>query len=276
MRTINGNGAQIPAIGMGTWTLTGPTAVDLIAHGLRLGYRHIDTAARYGNEQEVGDAIRASGVLREEIFLTTKVWPTDLAPADFERSVANSLKLLGTDYVDLLLIHWPNPAVPLSDSVGALNLAHQRGQARHIGVSNFTLAMFEEARKLSARPLSAHEVERHPFFDQSRMAEACRAAGSVLIAYTPLARAQDLFDNPTIASIAKAHGVSPTQVVLSWHCGLPGNVPVPRTSNKDRLAENLRALDLILTADERAAIDALQSANRRLVNTDFSPVWDKV
>jgi len=276
MRTINGNGAQIPAIGMGTWTLTGPTAVDLIAHGLRLGYRHIDTAARYGNEQEVGDAIRASGVPREEIFLTTKVWPTDLAPADFERSVANSLKLLGTDYVDLLLIHWPNPAVPLSDSVGALNLAHQRGQARHIGVSNFTLAMFEEARKLSARPLAAHEVERHPFLDQSRMAEACRAAGSVLIAYTPLARAQDLFDNPTIASIAKAHGVSPTQVVLSWHCGLPGNVPVPRTSNKDRLAENLRALDLILTADERAAIDALQSANRRLVNTDFSPVWDKV
>ncbi len=275
MAWVDGNGARIPGLGMGTWTLTGDGAVDLIAHGLNIGYRHIDTAARYGNEAEVGAAIRTSGVPRGEIFLTTKVWPTDLEPKAFAASVEKSLALLGTDYVDLLLIHWPNQDVPLADSIGALNLAHTKGQARHIGVSNFTLAMFEEAVRLSPRKLAANEVERHPFLDQSRMAEACRKAGSAVIAYTPLARAQDIAENPVIASIAKARNITPTQVVLAWHCGIPGNVPVPRTSNKGRLAENLAAQDIVLSAEERARIDALQSANRRLVNTDFSPVWDQ-
>ena len=275
MQTIAANGANIPAIGMGTWTLTGPEAVDLIAHGLALGYRHIDTAARYGNEAEVGEAIRRSGLPRDQLFVTTKVWPTELAPADFDRSVARSLDLLGLDHVDLLLIHWPNPAVPLEASIGALNKAAERGQARHIGVSNFTVAMFDEARKLSPRPLVANEVERHPFLDQSRMAKACRDAGAALIAYTPLARAQDLDSDPVLREIAAELGVSPVQVVLAWHFGIPGNIPVPRTKSPQRLAENLHALDLVLTPDQRARIDALQSANRRVVNTDFSPVWDQ-
>lgn len=274
MKTFDAQGARIPVLGMGTWTLNGPEAVDLIAHGLKLGYRHIDTAAKYGNEAEVGAAMARSGVPRGEIFLTTKVWPTDLAPADFARSVANSLEALGTDYVDLLLIHWPNPAVPLEASIEALNLAHKRGQARHIGVSNFTLAMFAEARRLSPVALAAHEVERHPFLDQSKLAKASAEAGAALIAYTPLARAQDLDADPVLGEIARAHGVSAVQVVLAWHFGLPGNIPVPRTSNPKRLEENLRALDLVLTPEERARIDALRSANRRVVNTAFSPEWD--
>jgi len=182
-------GGSIPTIGLGTWTLRGDDCVSLVAGAIRSGYRHIDTAANYGNEAEVGHGLRASGVAREAIHVTTKVPRPMLAGKDFRRSVENSLKNLGLDHVDLILIHWPSPTVPLAETIGALNAVRDAGLARRIGVSNFTAALVDEAGRLSTYPLACNQVEYHPYLDQTRVLAACRRNGMALVAYCPLARA---------------------------------------------------------------------------------------
>lgn len=275
MHSIDANGAHIPCLGMGTWTLSGEACTDLVAHALRIGYRHVDTAGGYGNEAEVGAGIRASGIARDEIFVTTKIWHTHLERDDFRRAAEAGVARLGIGPVDLLLIHWPNPAVPLAEAVAALNAALEDGLTRHIGVSNFPTGLLAQARSLSPAPLAANQVEHHPMLDQAKVLAACRAAGMAMVSYCPLFRGGDLFGTPAIAEAARRHGKTPGQVVLRWHVQQPGVAAIPRTSRKERLAENLDIFDFALSEAEMAAISALQAANRRLCDFAFSPAWDR-
>src|SRR5438270_2104549 len=188
MQFVEANGARIPAIGLGTWELSGRTCARLVEQALKLGYRHIDTAQIYGNEREVGEGVRASGVKRDEVFVTTKVWTTHFAPNDLERSARESLVRLRLPEVDLLLLHWPNPQVPLSETLGALAHAKKLGLTRHIGVSNFTVALIEQAFAGCPEPLVCDQVEYHPYLDQTKVREACARHGLAMVAYSPVAK----------------------------------------------------------------------------------------
>lgn len=274
MHNVAANGAGIPAIGLGTWTLKGEACATLVREALRIGYRHVDTAPTYRNEAAVGEGIRASGLRREEVFLTTKVWWTELEPDAVRRSAEASLAALGTDYVDLLLIHWPNPKVPLKATLEAFAKLHEEGLARNIGVSNFTLALMAEALRETRVPLAVNQIERHPYLDQSRIHAACRAAGMAQTSYTPLHRGGDLLAEPVVTAAAAAHGRTPGQVVLRWHVQQDGVVAIPRTSKVERLAENLAIFDFSLTDAEMAAISALARPGSRVCDFDFSPQWD--
>ena len=274
MHRIKANGADIPAIGMGTWTLKGDQCAELVAAAIDVGYRHIDTAAMYANEDAVGRGIAGSGIARDDIFVTTKVWWTDIAPGDLERSAEQSLARLGLDHVDLLLIHWPNPRVPVADSIGALNRVRERGLARNIGVSNFTTALLDEALRASDAPLVADQVEYHPMLNQDKVHAACRKAGMAMVSYCPLYRGGALFDRPEIVGPARRLGKAPAQIVLRWHVQQDGVVAIPRTTRRERLAENLAVFDFELNAAEMDAISALSSANSRICDFEFSPRWD--
>ncbi|MFQ5566723.1 MAG: aldo/keto reductase [Paracoccaceae bacterium] len=274
MHHVNANGADIPAIGLGTWTLNGAAATRLVAGAIRAGYRHVDTAAMYDNEAAVGAGLRASGVPRDEIFLTTKVWPSDIADGALQRSIEASLKRLKVDRVDLALIHWPSRTIPLADSIRALNEVKDRGLARHIGVSNFTVALLDEAVALSRHKLACNQVEYHPFLSQDRVLAACRRHGVALVSYCPLARGAELFPEPAIAAAAARHGRTPAQIVLRWQVQQEGVAAIPRSSNPERIAENLQVFDFSLEADEMAAINALGARRYRICNFEFSPDWD--
>jgi diketogulonate reductase-like aldo/keto reductase len=276
MHKIAANGAEIPALGLGTWTLKGEQCSDLVQHALALGYRHVDTARVYENEAAVGAGIKASPVPRDDIFLTTKVWWTDLAPADLERSAEGSLKQLGLDHVDLLLIHWPNARIRLEDTIKALNRMRERGITRHIGVANFPTKLLARAISLSDAPLVANQVEYHPYLDQTKVHAACRAAGVAIVSYCPLYRSGGLLEEPVILAAASRLGKSPGQIVLRWHVQQEGVAAIPRTTRKERLAENAAIFDFALSDAEMAAISRLTKANRRICDYDFSPGegWD--
>ncbi|MCO5058773.1 MAG: aldo/keto reductase [Rhizobiaceae bacterium] len=274
MHRIKANGADIPAIGMGTWTLKGDQCAELVAAAIDVGYRHVDTAAMYANEDAVGRGIAGSGIARDDIFVTTKVWWTDIAPGDLERSAEQSLARLGLDHVDLLLIHWPNPRIPVADSIGALNRVRESGLARNIGVSNFTTALLDEALRASDAPLVADQVEYHPMLNQDKVHAACRKAGMAMVSYCPLYRGGALFDRPEIVGPARRLGKAPAQIVLRWHVQQDGVVAIPRTTRRERLAENLAVFDFELDAAEMDAISALSSANSRICDFEFSPRWD--
>ncbi len=178
MQFVEANGAKIPSIGLGTWELRGRTCARIVEQAVGLGYRHFDTAQIYENEREVGEGIRASGIRRDDVFVTTKVWTTHFAPNELERSAKESLVKLRMPHVDLLLLHWPNPHVPLPETLGALARVKQMGLARHIGVSNFTVALVEEAVAACPEPLVCDQVEYHPYLDQTKVKEACAAASA--------------------------------------------------------------------------------------------------
>src|SRR5674536_24143 len=181
-----GEAGFMPALGFGTSPLTGGLSADTVAAALKAGYRHIDTARKYGTERAVGEAIRVSGVPRNDIFLTTKVSHENLRAGDFAKSVDESLAALGVDYVDLLLIHWPNPEIALSETMPALDKVKRRGLARHIGVANFNVALLEQAIKLCPEPLTALQAEYHPYLDQSKLLAAVREHKLVSVSYTHL------------------------------------------------------------------------------------------
>src|ERR1700743_648511 len=215
MLFIEANGAKIAAIGLGTWELRGRACARLVEQALRLGYRHIDTAQGYENEREGGDGFRASGVKRDDVFVTTKVWTTHFAPNDLERSTKESLSKLKLAAVDLLLLHWPNPRVPLAETLGAVAPVKQLGLARHIGVSNFTVALIEEAIAACPEPLVCDQVEYHPYLDQTKVIEACARNGMALVAYSPIARGK-IRNDRTLQRIGYDHRKSPAQICLRW------------------------------------------------------------
>ncbi len=276
MNVVEANGAKIPAIGLGTMTLKGPVCVEAVKTALRLGYRHIDTAERYGNETEVGEGLAqglpAAGLKREEVFVTTKVYHDKLAAADFQRSFDESLQKLKLPWVDLLLIHWPNPNVPLAETLGVLCKAKRDGRARHVGVANFTTALLQDAVKLASEPLVTNQIEVHPFLDQGKVLSACRAHGLSVTAYCPIARGK-VPGNAVLERIGKAHGKSSSQVALRYLVQ-QGIVPIPRTANPDHLAANLAVFDFKLSDAEMAEIGKLRAQGARVVNPPHAPKWD--
>jgi 2,5-diketo-D-gluconate reductase B len=269
---LSARGAEIPAVGFGTSSLG--NCGEIIAHALKAGYRHIDTAWKYGTERGVGEGMRASGVPRSEIFLTTKVTHEYLRADDFARSVDESLKNLDVDYVDLLLVHWPNPEIPLSEPMPALAKAKRQGLARHIGVANFTIALLDEAIRLCPEPLVNLQAEYHPHLDQTKLLEACRRRGLIFTAYCPLGRGRLLRD-PVLADIAARKGRPLAQIALRWLVQQGNIIPIPRSSDPKRMAENLAIFDFALTDEEMKRISALKRPDGRIADpVGRAPAWD--
>ncbi len=252
---IEAKGADIPLLGLGTWELRGRVCARVVEQALRLGYRHIDTAEMYDNEREVGEGLRGSGVKRDDVFITTKIWPTHFAPREFDRAVHECLARLRLSEVDLLLLHWPSTRLPLAETIGVLVKAKRDGLTRHIGVSNFSVAQLEEAVKVSREPLVCNQFECNPFVDQSALIKACRRLGMAVVAYSPIARGR-VRDNEVLSRIGATHHKSATQVSLRFlvqrHL-----VVIPRTSKVERLSENAAIFDFSLSEAEMAAIAAL-------------------
>lgn len=275
MDVVEANGAKIPAVGLGTMTLQGAVCVEAVRTALRLGFRHIDTAERYGNEAAVGEGLhqglRDAGLKREDVFVTTKVYHDRLAADDFQRSFDNSLAELKLPWVDLLLIHWPSPKVPLAETLGALCRAKREGRARHVGVANFTTALLRDAVELASEPLVTNQIEVHPFIDQSKVIAACRGYGLAVTAYCPLARGK-VPGNEVLGRIGEAHGRSASQVALRYLVQ-QGIVPIPRTATRDHLAANLAVFDFKLSDAEMAEIGGLKQPGGRVVNPPHAPKW---
>jgi 2,5-diketo-D-gluconate reductase B len=269
---LSAHGAEIPAIGFGTSSLG--DCGEIVATALKLGYRHIDTAWKYGTERGVGAGIRAAGVPRGEIFLTTKVSHEYLRRDDFARSVDESLANLGVDFVDLLLVHWPNPEIPLAEPIAALAQAKRAGLARHIGVANFNIALLDQAIRLCPEPLVTLQAEYHAHLDQTKLTQACRERGMIFTAYCPLGRGRLLRDG-VLADIAARKGRPLAQIALRWLIQQGNIVAIPRSSNAKRMAENLAVFDFTLSADEMARIAALKRPDGRIANpVGRVPPWD--
>jgi 2,5-diketo-D-gluconate reductase B len=269
---VTAGDARIPAIGLGTWDLRRRACVRMVEQALRLGYRHIDTAEMYGNEREVGEGVRASGISRNDVFITTKVWPDNLAPADLERSTKESLARLCLSHVDLLLIHWPSPRIPLAETMGALCRMKQAGFARHIGISNFTVPLIEEAVRLATEPLVTNQIEWHPYIDQSKVVAACRRHGLSVTAYSPIARGR-AGDDAQLQRIGMHHRKTAAQVSLRFLIQ-EGAVVIPRTSRLERLKENMAIFDFELGPAEMDAIRGLADEATRVVDWSGAPNWD--
>ena len=265
-------GARIPVLGFGTMTLKENVCVELVEAALQLGYRHLDTAQMYGNEREVGEGLRGSGLKREDVFLTTKVWFNRLAPGDFERSVDESLEKLKLPWVDLLMIHWPNAQIPLAGSIDALCKVKKQGLAKNIGVANFNIAMLDEATALASEPIAVLQIETHPYLDQSKIVAAARRHGMAVVGYCPLARGKVPGDE-TLQKIGRAHGKTASQVALRF-LEQERIIPIPRTSKRERLAENLGSLDFKLSEAEMAEIGKLKRPDSRIVSPPQAPKWD--
>jgi 2,5-diketo-D-gluconate reductase B len=274
MHGVSANGAKIPAIGFGTYGMERRDMLRMIPAALTGGFRHIDTAQIYHNEEEVGECIAASCIPRSEVFVTTKVWVANCPKSRFAASVDESLRKLRSDYVDLLLLHWPHESVPLAEQIGLLNETVRAGKVRHIGVSNFNRQLLEQAVGLSAIPLATNQFEYHPYLNQSLVIDATRKAGLAVTAYCAMAVGRVLTD-PAIAEIAESHGRSIPQVVLRWLIQQDDIVALSRTTNPDRVIENLTVFDFELHEDEMAAIQTLARPNSRIVNpAGLAPVWD--
>lgn len=270
--TLSAHGAEIPVLGFGTSQIG--NAVATVAAALKAGYRHIDAGRKYGTEEAVGDALANSNVKRENIFITSKVSHENLRAKDFARSVDESLKALRVSYLDLLLVHWPNPEIPLSETMPALAKAKRDGLARHVGVANFNIALLDQAIQLCPEPLVALQAEYQPYLDQTKLLAASKQRGLTFIAYCPLGRGR-LLSDPVLGEIAKQRGRSIAQIALRWL--IQQNVAmIPRSSNPGRIADNLNVFDFTLTDDEMKRISALKRPDGRIANPSgrVSGGWD--
>lgn len=268
--------ANIPVLGLGTWQSTGQDCVDVVSQALKMGYEHIDTAQAYDNEKEVGQGIKQSGVSRDKFFLTTKIFPDDMKfePEKLIAAAKRSLADLDTDYVDLLLLHWPDDRVPLSETIPALCELQKQGLTRHIGVSNFNIANIIEAEKYADVPIVVNQVEFHPFIKQKTLQTFLNNHHTLLEAYSPLARG-DVFDNEIIKEIADKHNVTPAQISLAWILADKHRIAIPKTANPDHLQGNLDAIKVQLSADDIEKISSLARADgRKIKHPDYSPEWD--
>jgi diketogulonate reductase-like aldo/keto reductase len=275
MHPVSANGATFPALGFGTFRMNEAEVAAVLPEAIRRGFRHVDTAQLYNNEEAVGAALAASVVPRGEVFVTTKVWPSNFAPTAFLPSVEESLRKLGTDYVDLLLLHWPGGSeVPRAEQIDQLNRAADKGMAAHIGISNYSVAQMHEAAGLSAVPLVTNQVEYHPWLAQTPVLAACRELGMALTGYFGMAEGRAPSD-PLLREIGAAHGKTAAQVALRWQVQQPGVVALSKTARTERLAENLAIFDFELSAEEMAAIHALARPDGRIINpAALAPAWD--
>jgi len=272
MQFVEAHGARVPQIGLGTMTLKGDVCVQAVKDALWIGYRHLDTAWFYGNEKEVGEGFRQSGMKREDVFLCTKVRETHLEPDKFRQSLEESLKNLELPQVDLLLIHWNNKDIPFKTSIGALCKAKKDGFAKHVGVANFTTTMLDEAWAVTSEPLVCNQVEMHPFINQDKVIAACKKHGMGLVAYCPIARGK-VPGADVLERIGKAHHKTAAQVSLRYLLQR-GVAAIPRTSNPEHMKANLDVYDFELGAAEMAELKALNANNLRVVNPPHAPQWD--
>lgn len=273
MKTVTTDHIEIPALGFGTYQLEPADARRMVAEALRIGYRHVDTAFIYKNEEGVGQGIADSGVARDDVFLTTKIWVTNFRDGDLQRQAEESAQRLG-QVPDLLLLHWPKPEPALEETIKALNDARVRGFAKNIGLSNFPSALFREAAALSEAPLVTNQVEYHPYLSQKTLIETARALGSSITAWSPLAQGK-IVDDAVIAEIGKAHGKTPGQVTLRWFVQ-QDVITIPKTASEKRAAENLDIFDFELTADEMSRIHGLAHPGGRIGDwIDPAFEWDQ-
>ncbi len=273
MKTVAARGVQIPALGLGTYRLNGDVARRSVRYALEIGYRHIDTAQDYGNETEIGDAIRDSSVPRHKIWLTTKVWIDRFHDGDLQRSVEESVRRLRTE-PDLLLLHWPNRTIPLQETIGALDEVKRRGLTNHIGVSNFTVSLMQQSLSLTTEPLLVNQVEYHPYLCQRTVLENLRANDSAMIAYAPLAQGK-VFRNKTLKTIGERYCKTAGQVALRWLLQQNGVVAIPSSSREANIRSNLDVFDFELTGREMETIPAGAKPHGRLVDSlRHGPAWD--
>lgn len=270
MKFINIQDSRMPALGFGTYTLKGKDCVEGVRDAISLGYRHIDTAEMYDNEAEVGEGIKDSAISREELFVTTKVWYTHLHKDDLFNAARQSLQKLNLDYVDLLLIHWPNEDVPLEESLQAMMSLQEEGKVKHIGVSNFTIKMIEEARKIA--PIVCDQVEYHPYLDQSELLDTVRQHDMFLTAYSPIGKGK-VMEDEILRSIGEKYDKTAAQVCLRWHMQQDNVAAIPRSSNHERRKQNLDIFDFELTAEEMQQISEKRGAER-MINPSWAPDWD--
>jgi 2,5-diketo-D-gluconate reductase B len=264
-------GVEIPKLGLGTWQMTGRACAEAVRDALELGYRHIDTARMYANEAEVGRGLADSGVDRGDVFVTTKLLPQNLRAAEVRRQLSGSLDELRTDYVDLLLIHWPSTdGVPLSETLGAMRELQEQGAVRHLGVSNFPARMAREALEIA--PIICDQVEYHPYLGQPALLELARERDLMITAYSPLAQGAAMHE-PLLREIGEAHGKNPAQVVLRWLLDQPQVSAVPKASSHEHRAANLDVFDFELSDEERGAIAGLQRGGRT-IDPSWAPDWE--
>ncbi len=264
----------MPCLGFGTWKLRGNECVESIDFAIRNGYRHVDTAQIYENEAEVGDGIKKSGVARSDIFLTTKVWRDPFASGNVMKSVDESLKKLKTDYVDLLLVHWPFPETPIAKMVEEVMKAQEAGKAKLIGVSNFNISQMTEALKVSDGKICVNQVEYHPYLSQKPVLEFIQKNKMVLTAYSPVARGKVIKDG-ALKEIGMKYGKNAGQVALRWLTQQDNVAAIPKSATPENIKANISIFDFELTAEEMKKIHALASEDGRQVNPDFAPVWDR-
>jgi len=268
------DGLTIPQLGFGTWQLEPADARRMVAEALRIGYRHIDTAWIYRNEAAVGDGIRDSGIDRNDIWLTTKIWTAHFERDALLRQAEESARNLGFT-PDLLLLHWPRPRPTFAETIGALNEAKDQGLTRAIGLSNFPSGQFREARRLSNAPLVTNQVEYHPYLSLKTLRDTAAELGSSITAWSPLAQGK-IADDTVIGEIARAHGKTAGQVTLRWLIQ-QGVIAIPRTLKPERAAENFDIRDFELSDEDMARIHALNRADGRLGDwLDKNFQWDKV
>lgn len=271
---ICANGAGIPCIGFGTFGMRGAKLSHLLVHAIRAGFRHIDTAQVYGNEDAVGEAVQMSGASRDDVFITTKVWVENYTQTRFERSVDVSLKALRTDYIDLLLLHWPSSIVPLEDQIGWLNALVHAGKVLSIGVSNFNRALLQRAVELSDIPLATNQFEYHPYLNQESLITATQQAGAAVTAYCAMALGR-VFSDTALQQIARQYDKSVSQIVLRWLVQQKGVVALSRTEREERMQENLNIFDFSLEEADMSAIFRLAAYGSRIVDPPgLAPLWD--
>ena len=266
--------AAIPNLGLGTFQMPEWETRDIVAAAFAEGYRHIDTAQAYGNEAGVGAGVRAADVPRDKIFLTTKILPEHFAADDFRTAAERSLATLETDYVDLLLLHWPSRTVPLSETLPVLDALIAEGKVRFGGVSNFTIEQLKESESILQAPLAANQIEFHPFIYQSKLLADMGARGIPFEAYAPLAQGA-VTEDDTLTEIANVHGTTAAAISVAWLLAKPLGIAIPKTAKASRLAGNLAAAEITLSAEEIARIDTLARQDGRIVSPDgLAPDWD--
>ncbi|MBS3786574.1 aldo/keto reductase [Candidatus Bipolaricaulota bacterium] len=245
---------SVPTLGLGTWKLRGKECEEVVKKALEIGYRHIDTAIFYDNEEAVGRAIKNHR--REELFVTTKVWKDKLHYRDFKRSAEGSLKRLDTEYLDLLLIHWPNPEIPLEETIKAMNELVEEGKVRHIGVSNFSKTQLKKAQNLSANPIVNNQVKYHLGMDLTAMLNYCQENGILLTAYSPLGRGKVL-QSEELPRIGARYGKTPGQIALKWLIRQANVLAIPKASSEKHLKENLSLFDWEMEERDVERLDQL-------------------
>lgn len=250
----NNQNANLPAIGFGTWEITGDTCREAVRDALTIGYRHIDTARAYGNEAEVGRGIAESGVHRDDIFLASKLWKDMLTPQRVREETERSLLELNTDYLDLLMIHWPNPAVPVEDTLGAMNELATEGKIKHVGVSNFSVEELEDANMLAA--IFCDQVEYHPYIDRRELLATARDSNVLIVAYSPLAQGK-VFQDRVLKEIGSRYGKDPGQIALRWLVQQKNVATLTRSTDSFHRKQSFDIFDFDLTPEEVAQIDNL-------------------